>query len=245
MGGTVVGSPAVSGSGTDSSADAATIAAINAADAVAAAGSGSGAAAAGSPLAGSPGNPSGAYGWWRNRRAKVICLPPQILPMMTVFPIPFETPSLGTASVLSSSKTPASSSKTPAPPGPTPPASVVPPTFPTTGNVCLDLALNYVDPSQVSQEQLDNCALAGYGNTFGIRNGPLLTDAMIAWRNQNSAHLVKIPDQKVVPITPAMIKQYGMSGLGQTPGMGPALVWIGLGSVALWAIVDSMSRRQK
>ena len=86
------------------------------------------------------------------------------------------------------------------------------PPFPTTGNLCLDIALNYVDPSQVSATQLAACAEKGYS---GNKNGPLLTPAMIACRAQNYGSLPKIPDNPNVPqATPALLQQYGMSGLG-------------------------------
>ena len=92
----------------------------------------------------------------------------------------------------------------------TPPPTTKP-TFPTTGNLCLDIMLNYVDPSQVSTQQLVDCAMKGYS---GNRNGPKLTTPMIAWRNANYASLPKIPDNPSVPPYNAQT----MKGMGEFDG---------------------------
>jgi hypothetical protein len=97
-----------------------------------------------------------------------------------------------------------------------PPTS--PPTFPTTGNICLDLLLNYVDPSQVTSQQLLDCATSQVvGTCQRVGNGPLLTTAMIAWRNSNYNALPKIPYQKPQPLTAAQQSACG-SGMGDWDG---------------------------
>ncbi len=231
MGGTVVGS--------DVSVSAPGAAATPAAVAAAAL------AAASSAAPASPGGsgPSGAYGWWQNRRRYVACVAPNILPMMTVFPIPAAASSTAAAPVTSSPAAgPVARRAAPVKPARSPvslpaaPAAVptVAPTFPTTGNVCLDLMLNYVLQNQLSQTQIDNCALKGYS---GIKNGPLLTNAMIAWRNANYGALPHVADQpNVPPATAAMYRANGFGGLGDS-GAGTALLMVVGGGVLLWAAV--------
>lgn len=90
----------------------------------------------------------------------------------------------------------------------TAPASCPP--APTTGNLCMDIQLNYVDPSQVSTQQLITCAEKGYS---GNRDGKLLTAAILACRAQNYASLPKIPDNPNVPPYDA-----SMSGMGDWDG---------------------------
>lgn len=91
----------------------------------------------------------------------------------------------------------------------TTPVPSTPPTFPTTGNICLDLILNYVDGSQVSMAQQMACNKLGYpGQNI---NGPLLTTPMVAWRGANYSKLPKVPDQPNVPTyTQAMGTKYGL-----------------------------------
>jgi hypothetical protein len=107
-----------------------------------------------------------------------------------------------------------------------------PPTFPTTGNVCLDLMLNYVDPSQVSPTQLTACSMNGYQ---GIKNGPLLTNAMIAWRNANYGSLPKVPDQPNVPeYTQAMGQPYGMGDWDGASFISGLVAAIGVAAAGLY-----------
>ena len=237
MGGTVVGSDA------GAAAPGATIPATPADVAAAVAAAASSPAAAGASGSG----PSGAFDWWQNRRRpRVLCVPPNILPMMTVFPIPAAASSTAGAPVTSSPAAgPVARRAAPLKPARSPvslpaaPAAVptVAPTFPTTGNVCLDLMLNYVLQNQLSQTQIDNCALKGYS---GIKNGPALTAAMIAWRNANYNALPHVADQpNVPPATPAMYRQYGFSGVSDGSGAGTALLMVLGGGVLLWAAVTA------
>jgi hypothetical protein len=90
LGGNVMGSPAVPGSPavtqaqSDAGASLAAIAAAGGDPAAIAAAAGTPASA---PGASSFSGPAGAYNWWQNRRGGRACSVPQILPLMTVFPI--------------------------------------------------------------------------------------------------------------------------------------------------------------
>jgi hypothetical protein len=104
------------------------------------------------------------------------------------------------------------------------------PPYPTTGNLCLDLMLNYVDPSQVSATQLLLCAQKGYqGNT----DGPKLTPQMLACRAANYATLPKIPDNTNIPAYNAATMGMGdwdsasfLQGLLTAVGAGAAVVFL-------------------
>lgn len=99
------------------------------------------------------------------------------------------------------------------------PVPATAPTFPTTGNICLDLLLNYVDPSQVSVSQLTDCATSQVvGTCRKVTNGPALTTAMIAWRNANYAQLPKVPYQKPQSLTDSQKTLCGGSGMGDWDG---------------------------
>jgi hypothetical protein len=174
-------------------------------------GNGSAAAAPGSaaqptvgqPNVGTPGNPWPGPNWWvpsRRFAGRSHCQVPQILPLQTVFaanpnptPITVLGPGPAAAPVPVMPATPAAPSAPPVAGAP-----VGPPTFPTTGNPCLDAALGYVIPSQLDPGQQLICAMAGYG-MLGERPGPLLTQAMVAWRNANPSLLPKVPLQSNVP----------------------------------------------
>jgi len=112
----------------------------------------------------------------------------------------------------------------------TTPAPAAAPTFPTTGNLCLDIMLNYVDASQVSSAQLGNCAMKGYS---GNRNGSKLTPAMIAWRAANYSKLPKVPDNPNVTQYDAQT----MKGMGQWDGgsfLQGIIAAVGLGASAVY-----------
>lgn len=114
------------------------------------------------------------------------------------------------------------------------PPAANPPTFPTTGNVCVDLALNYATQSQVSPQQLDDCAAKAYGQ-MGIKNGPLLTLAMIQWRNANYASLPKIPDQpNLAAYTPDVGKQYGMGDFDGCSFLTGLVASVGVAAAAMY-----------
>ena len=106
------------------------------------------------------------------------------------------------------------------------------PKFPTTGNLCLDIALNYVDPSQVSTKQLTDCAMKGYS---GNKDGPLLTTPMIAWRNANYASLPKVPDNPNVPaFTPAIGQPYGMGSFDGCSFLTGLIASVGVATAGLY-----------
>ena len=114
----------------------------------------------------------------------------------------------------------------------TTPAPATKPTFPTTGNLCLDIALNYVDPSQVSTKQLTDCAMKGYQ---GNKDGPLLTTPMIAWRNANYASLAKVPDNPNVPaFTPAIGQPYGMGSFDGCSFLTGLIASVGVAAAGLY-----------
>jgi hypothetical protein len=232
MGGTVVGSAAAFGD--EGLAPGASGSSISTA------GLPSGVAAPASSDGSGAGNP-GLYGWWDPRRVApaVACAVPMVLPMMTVFPIPMGGPTSSPAAPGPVASPGGPKPKTPAPsPGPTVTPGGPAPKFPTTGNVCLDLMLNYVLQDQLTQNQVIQCALKGYS---GIKNGPALTPSMIAWRNANYSKLPKVADQPNVPdATSAMFKQYGMGALPQTSLS--ALAWVGIGAVGLWALASAMGK---
>lgn len=235
------GSPAAYSPATDAGASAA-----------AAASAGGGSAASSTTTSGPGGSPvtevgPGGLPWhFQTRRAAspFRCSAPQLLPMMTVFPIPATwatrgpVPGVGvrpgTVPAPAAPATPTPTSKTgPGSNAPAAPSGGAPPGgFPTTGNVCLDIALAYVLPSQVSSSQLLQCSLKGYQ---GVRDGPLLTTAFQTWRNNNPNSLPKVPDQANVPqMTDALAQQYGLGGLGQTAPTGMGLLLVAIGGAALW-----------
>ena len=164
------------------------------------------------------------------------CAAPAILPMMSVFPIPSPgqlapaaeaAPASSVRSIGPGSNVSPVTPAAPAMPGTAPKA-------PTTGNVCLDLALAYTLQSQVTPQQLVTCAQAGYqSNTI---DGPLLTTAYQTWRNNNPGLVPKVPYQANPPaFTPQMAAQYGLGSLGQASNGGAvALALLAIGGLALW-----------
>lgn len=116
------------------------------------------------------------------------------------------------------------------------PVSTSCPAYPTTGNLCLDVMLNYVDPSQVSPTQLALCAQKGYS---GNLNGPLLTTQMIRCRALNYGSLPKIPDNPNVPQYNSSMMPQGVSGLGDYDGcsfLGTLLAATAGTALAMWLL---------
>jgi hypothetical protein len=245
MGGNITGSAAVAGSpaawtpGTDAGPSAAAIAAGGSP----AASPSSAISPVGSPSSASgPGGPGGIPWHWnpRGTRARFRC-PPELLPMMSVFPIPSVWPSGAPAASPGTVPAPMPGPLAPvaAPPKPAPVSSTLPPGgYPTTGNVCLDMALGYVLQNQVDPRQGLTCAEAGYQ---GNKDGPLLTQAFIQWRAANFNNLAKVPYQANPPaVTQQQLVQYGLAGYDDG-GSCMCLVLIALATAAgvWWAYSES------
>lgn len=235
MGGNITGSPASPGApaawtpGTDAGASAA-----------AAASSGSpGVTSSSSGPAVGPGGPGGIPWSWNARgiRAARRC-PPQLLPMMSVFPIPIPPPGVVSGPTPPAGTVPPASAPAPVASGGPPPGG-----YPTTGNVCLDLALGYVIQNQVDPRQGLTCAEAGY---MGNKDGPLLTESFIQWRAANFNRLAKVPYVANPPqATSAMLVQNGLAGYdGGGQGSCICLVVIALATAAgvWWAYEESKGR---
>ena len=241
----VPGSPAAWTPGSDAGASAAAAAAMT------------GGAAASSSVPGASSSPSSTMGpgglsWQFNTRGRSAgrACPPQLLPMMTVFAIPQSFPTRGPMPPAGTQPAPAAPT-VPTPTGRTGPGSNAPATpatggqppggFPTTGNVCLDLSLGYVQQNQVDPRQLLTCAQAGYQ---GIKDGPLLTTAFLAWRAANFNSLPAVPYNPNPPqMTQAMATQYGL-GQYDDGGSCLCLVVIALATAAgiWWAYEESKGR---
>jgi hypothetical protein len=250
MGGNVVGSvalpgsPSLSSAPTDAGASAAAIAAM-----------GNPTSAVPVPTSGAAATPQGSAGpgglsWnfnTRGRKPGQRC-PPQLLPMMSVFPIPatWSTRGANPGSVGLPGATPppgvqpaggstGPGSNAPAPVGAVPPR-------PTTGNICLDLVLNYALDKQVSQAQITRCQQLNY---MGTVDGPLLTAAYETWRNNNYNSLPMIPDQaNVPPWSNALGKPWGLEGLGDDGSgcMCLVLVALAVAGGVWWAYEERKGR---
>jgi hypothetical protein len=241
MGGNVVGSSATPG--TPAAWTPATDAGASAAAQAAMPGVAPGASPSSSPgSAMGPGGPGGIPWRWNARGTGRQC-PPEILPMMTIFPIQAwptrgPIPPAGTAPP----PVPAAPGGRSGPGSNAPPAPVASPgAAPTTGNVCLDLSLDYVVQSQVDPRQLLTCAQAGYS---GVKGGPLLTQQYLLWRAANWNALPKVAYNPNPPqATPALLKA---NGLGQYDDGGSCmcLVVIALATAAgvWWAYEESRGR---
>lgn len=120
---------------------------------------------------------------------------PVIVPLVTAIPIP-------PASSIQPPATPASARTTNTPPTP----ATSPLTDCRTGNICLDIMNGCVLPGQVSPEQLQACAQAGYS---GNRN---LYPAIAAAGGAEGGAFFGTPDPNPTPYTGS-----GMSGFGQSP----------------------------
>ena len=167
--------------------------------------------------------------------------------MMTIFPIqawPTRGPAPPAGTVpppaMPAPSTPASRS---GPGSNAPPAVASPGAAPTTGNVCLDLALGYVVQSQVDPRQLLTCAQAGYS---GIKDGPLLTQQYLLWRAANWNTLPKVAYNPTPPqATEALLVQNGL-GQYEFDGGGSCicLVVVALATAAgvWWAYQESKGR---
>jgi hypothetical protein len=165
--------------------------------------------------------------------------------MMTVFPIPAVWPAGAPAASPGTVPAPMPGPLNPTPPAPAPassPQSAGPPGgYPTTGNVCLDMALGYVLQNQVDPRQGLTCAEAGYQ---GNKSGPLLTPSFLQWRAANYNNLRKVPYVARPPaVSQQQLVQYGLAGVGQYDDSGSCmcLVVIALATAAgiWWAYEES------
>lgn len=133
--------------------------------------------------------------WNGNRRRYRNIKPPQtvpgncpvVVPLVTTIPIPYTAP-------VATSATPASG-PAPAIPAPTPDCR--------TGNWCIDIRNGCVLDSQVSPDQLQACAEAGYNGNLN------LFPAIAAAGGAGGGAFFGTPDPNPPPYTP------GMSGFGQ------------------------------
>lgn len=186
--------------------------------------------AVGPPPGSGPGeSPSGrgakGSGPFENSR-RVGCPAPQVLPLLTVFPIP---PAPRPASKLPPPVAPPSPHL--APPAPAPPPPVTQASC-RTGNICADLRAGCVLQYQVSPEQLLACAMAGWS---GNQN-----------RYPSIAARSDLPFLGSVDLNPPAAT--GVSGLG-ADDLATSSLWAGIALLgfAAWATfeISKPARRRR